>query len=356
CALPILHALALFNTTLAARQLEPETRHVVAQIGAAVDTLERMFDALLDISRLEAGVMQVRIEAFDLGALIDDLRGEFTPLAAARGLVFEAPPTQCWVSADGALLERILRNLLSNAVRYSDTGTVALRTIENDAEVRIEVADRGRGIAAADQVAIFEEFHQLAAPPGGHREGLGLGLTIVKRAAQLLGSRIELRSAVGTGSVFALRLPRAAPAPPAAGLNDSGARMLASPVLDLLTVLVLDDDPGILRGMRTLLQDWQCEPLCCASHAEVLAVLATGARPRAIVADFRLGGEHTGVDAIRAVRAALGAEVPAIIVTGDIVAAELRRAEAAGIPILHKPVAPARLRSFLRAVARNAGT
>ncbi len=348
------HALALFNGTLQTRPVDDETAHVVAQMGAAVETLERMFDGLLDISRLDAGVLEVRPEACDLAVIGNELVSEFTPLAAEKGLVISARDMRGWVWADRALLERIVRNLLANAVRYTDAGTVSLRCRESASMLRIEVADTGPGIAAADQAAIFQEFHQLADTRSDRRQGLGLGLAIVARAARLLGTRTEVRSTRGVGSVFAITLPRARRVPRVAAAREALPGAPIGDDIERLEVLVVDDNPGILKGMQTLLGDWRCVPTCCESHAAVLAVLAEGYRPQAVIADFRLPGEHTGYDTILAVRAALEQQVPAIIITGDIVSERLREAEAGGIPVLHKPAAPAKLRSFLRS-ARRAG-
>ena len=346
------HALALFNGTLQTRAVDDQTAHVVAQMGAAVETLERMFDGLLDISRLDAGVLEVRAEACDLAAISAELVAEFTPLAAEKGLVMSAQDMQGWVWADRALLERILRNLLTNAVRYTDSGTVCLRCREAASMLRIEVADSGPGIAAADQTAIFQEFHQLEDTRSHRRQGLGLGLAIVARAARLLGTRTEVHSSPGMGSVFSIALPRTQPVRRADTGRETAPVAPVGDDLDRLEVLVVDDNAGILKGMQTLLGDWHCAPTCCESHAAVLALLDEGYRPQAVIADFRLAGEHTGYDTILAVRAALGQPVPAIIITGDIVSARLREAQADGIPVLHKPAAPAKLRSFLRSARR----
>lgn len=348
------HALALFNSALQRRLLDADTAHIAGQVGAAVEALDRMFDALLDISRLESGGLEVRQQAIDLAPLVTELLSELQPMADDKGLTLEAQNVEQWVYSDPALLERILRNLLTNAVRYTNRGGVQLRCRDEQGSVRIEVADTGIGIAADDIEEIFQEFRQVGNAPRDRAKGLGLGLTIVDRSAKLLGTPVEVSSEPNRGSVFSVLVPRAPmPSGREVALRASvDARHHT--VLPAMDVLVLDDEVNILQGMRVLLSDWGCVPTCCATYEAAMATLRDGLQPCAIIADFRLRGASTGYDLIRDARALLGAGLPSVLVTGDIGAQRLREAEAAGIPILRKPVPPAKLLSFLRSAARTA--
>lgn len=348
------HALSLFNSALQRRLLDADTAHIAGQVGAAVEALDRMFDALLDISRLESGGLEVRRQAIELAPLVTELLSELQPMADDKGLTLEAQDVEHWLYSDPALLERILRNLLSNAVRYTYRGGVQLRCRDEQGSVRIEVVDTGIGIAADDIEEIFQEFRQVGNAPRDRAKGLGLGLTIVDRSAKLLGTPVEVTSEPGRGSVFSVLVPRAQAASGREATLRASDDSKHHTVLPAMDVLVLDDEVNILQGMRVLLSDWGCVPTCCATYEVAMTALRDGLRPRAIIADFRLRGASTGYDLIRDARELLGAGLPSVLVTGDVGAQRLREAEAAGIPILRKPVPPAKLLSFLRSAARTA--
>jgi signal transduction histidine kinase/CheY-like chemotaxis protein len=342
-----LHALGLFVGALAERARGPEIEPLVARIARATASLEELFDGVLDVSKLDAGVVEPRVRDFALAELFDALREELGPQARARGLLLRVVPTGAAVRSDPLLLARILRNLLLNALRYTGAGGVMLCARRRGDALALEVRDSGPGLSAAEQREIFEEFRRgrLAdrAP-----EGLGLGLSIVERLAGLLGHRLELRSAPGRGSVFSVCVPRADSAAGIQGTPPPSADRLRGKL-----VAVVDDEPAILEAMRALLTSWGCRTATFASGRELVAGLALGA-PDVIVADLGLAGGETGAAAIEAARRALGAHVPAAVITGDTAPAHLAAVEALGIPVLSKPIAAARLRALLAQLLRDA--
>lgn len=344
-----LHALGLFVSTLRGERTGPRADEALESIEASLESLRALFDELLDISRLDAGVIQPRVRSFALQRLFDLLAREYAPLAARKGLRLSLVSTALAVESDPALLERMLRNLVSNAIRYTARGGVVMGCRRQGACVRIEVWDSGIGIPPEEQERIFGEFYQVRAADGG-QTGLGLGLAIVDRLSRLLRHSVRVTSTPGKGSRFSITLPRAqapggpAPAPPEAavprGLKDA-------------VVLVLDDQPAIRRGMEALLAGWGCRPVSARNAAEALERLrALGAAPDFIVADYHLGDGATGPDALARIQAAFARRVPALILTGDTGPESLRAAQASGHVLLHKPVNPARLRAVLARVLR----
>ena len=346
-----LHALGLYVEALRERTADPDVRDVVEKVRATTASLGEMFDTLLDMSRLDAGAVDPSLAEFELSPLLERLEAELTPQARAAGIALRAVPTRLVVRSDPILLRRIVQNLMSNAIRYTGTGRVLVGCRRRGPDVRIEVHDTGPGIPAARQEAIFGEFVRLAADEGGGgaTQGLGLGLSIVQKMAALLGHRLDLVSLPGSGSTFAVSVPRGrlpaarvVDAPPAPG-GLAGRRILA-----------VDDDPAILEATRRLLEQWGCEVAVASSPEEVGPGLdALGAPPDAVVADHRLAGEATGFDVISEVRSRAGQAVPALVVTGNTDPESVAAIRAHGFPLLSKPVAPARLRASLAELLRE---
>ena len=340
-----LNAARLFVSALSERRLALPTRALVRQTGSALDSVEDLLEALLEISKLDAGAIVPEIVDFSLGDLFRAMRTEFTPFARARGLTLVVPETDAWVRSDPRLLRRILQNFLSNALRYTAQGAVTLFLAPRGAALVLAVADTGPGIDPVDHQAIFEEFRRL---DGARERGMGLGLAIVQRAARMLGHRIDVASAAGAGATFSVEVPIAAAgavrpvAPPRAGPRDIGRRI----------VLVIDNEPAILAGMTAVLTGWGCHVLAVADRAEAERRLAEGAPvPDVILADYHLDGDVAGSDVVAALRIRIGRAVPAAIITADRTP-ELRDALVeAGFPILQKPVKPAQLRALLARLA-----
>jgi signal transduction histidine kinase len=349
-----LHALGLFSASLEALVLDDKARAVVKSVQTSIDALETLFDALLDISRLDAGVVQARPEPVELGALLAGELAALMPLALAKGLRLRLHvPEGAWAQADPMLLRRIVGNLLGNALRYTPRGTVLLAARRRGKGWQIECRDSGIGIAAESQRRVFDEFVQLHNPERDRRHGLGLGLAIAQRSAALLGSRIRLRSAPGRGSVFSLTLPLALPrAPvPASGLvfgSDGAAVDSAGPAdpLQGKLILVIDDEAAIRDGLEMLLNQWGCQVRTAADHAGAMAAAAQG-RPDLVLADLRLPGALSGLDTLAHLRERHGADLPVCLVTGEADPTALRAARDSGVPLLHKPVRPAKLRATL---------
>lgn len=340
-----LNAARLFTSALRARPgLDPETSHLAERIDASFRAAEGLLDALLDVSRLDAGRYQPEVGDFALGELLASLREQFAVIAEQRNLRLRVVPTTLAVRSDPQLLRRIVQNFLSNALRYTSAGGIVLGARRRGAAVRIEVWNSGPGIAAEQHARIFEEFQRLDRGSPWGEQGLGLGLSICRRLAGILGYPLDLKSRPGRGSCFAVTLPRAAAVPPRAEqtARSGGDRRLP------LTVLCLDNDAAILGGMRALLGRWGVDCRVALDVSRARAELQRGAVDL-ILADYHLAGDVDGLAAMQDLRAQLGALPPVVVVTADASAEVKRRAEALGYPVVLKPVRPGALRAVLAA-------
>ncbi|MDH3685001.1 MAG: ATP-binding protein [Myxococcales bacterium] len=342
-----LHALGLFSEALGQRASEPAILPLVGRIQDTVSNLQEMMDGILDLSRLEAGRVEARIEDFALGPLLVRIEEEFGVQAESAGLRLRARATDAVVRSDRLLLTRILQNLVVNALRYTDRGGVLVGCRSRGDVVRIEVWDTGRGIPEEQLAGVFEEFRQLERDAREEGPGLGLGLSIVDRLARLLGHEVEVKSTLGRGTRFSIRVPRGERVAAAMPQPAIAADRIAGSV-----VLIVDDETAILEGMRELVEPWGARVLAAASRDEALA-RAREMRPDVIVSDFRLGTEALGPAVISAVREEVGSPVPALIVTGDTSRVSLAELRGTGHPFLHKPVKPARLRAALAQLLRG---
>lgn len=338
-----LNAARLFVSAMAERRLAPSTRALVRQTGAALDSVEDLLEALLEISKLDAGAIVPQISDFPIAEVLGALRAEFAPVARARGLALRIPASAIWVRSDMRLVRRILQNLLSNALRYTEEGGIELRCRRDGDHVRIEVIDSGIGIPAEHHDTIFQEFRRLDEGGRDRGRGMGLGLAIVQRAAKMLALRVRLRSSPGQGSTFRFTLPivspREEPAIPAPQVRRR--------VTTTQSVLVIDNEPAILEGMQAMLGGWGCEVAVARTAAEALRAVAADFCPSLIVADYHLDNDETGDDAALRVRTALGSDVPVIIITADRMPELRDRLIAEGFDCLTKPVKPAQLRALL---------
>jgi signal transduction histidine kinase/CheY-like chemotaxis protein len=341
-----LHALSLLVSTLTGKAQHPETRQVVDEINLSLEALESLFNALLDISKLDAGIVTAERTDFAIQTLHKKLQREFALEARAKGLRLRLVASGMILYSDPTLIERILRNLISNAIRYTDAGGVVVGCRRRGEGVRIEVWDSGPGIPPPQQREIFQEFYQIGNPERDRRKGLGLGLAIVDRLARLLDHAIDLRSVVGRGSVFAVTVPRSRRTPVAPPVT--GRSTDASVVLAGACVVVVDDEAAVLNAMGAILRDWGCRPILADSVEAALAQLPPAEPPPdVILADYRLRAEQTGVQAIARIQSVWNTRIPAAIVTADTAPDRLREAQASGYRLLHKPVRPAILRALL---------
>ncbi len=347
-----LHAMGLFAAALSAKAHEPDVANLVTSISSSVEALEGLFNELLDISKIDAGKVKPEVTDVSVTALFDRLRMDFEPEAFDRGLALRMRSRNVWVRSDPVLLERILRNLISNAMRYTRAGGVLVSTRLHGGGLRFEVWDTGLGIAADDQTRIFEEFVQLANAERDRRKGLGLGLSIVQRLSALLGHRVRLASRPGRGTVFRIDVPLGrAPVVRAAATRTERSHA----DLDGRCILVIDDEASIVDGMAALLGSWGAQTLTAGRAEEALAQIAdrTGP-PDLIIADYQLRDGEIGPEVVAAVRKFFGTDIPAILVTGSATPERLEEARDLGHHLLLKPVMPAKLRTLIQFKLREA--
>jgi len=341
-----LHALSLLLSTLQERTREPEASALLAKIATSADSLDTLFKGLLDLSRLDAGSVTPENKTVALGPLLLRLENDFRPLAQAKGLAFACAASNAWVTSDQDMLERLLRNLLDNAVKYTERGRIEIGVEADAARVQIKVRDTGIGIDPRHRERIFEEYYQIRNPERNRRRGIGLGLAIVKRTCELLGHAIRVQSEPGRGSTFALELARCAPAPRSPS-EDDRAIGRSTESLRGLVVVVVDDDAEVQEATRTLLEGWACRPVVCASSAEALSELERqGLKPEAVLADYRLAGAENGLEAIGRLYQRYG-DVPAAIVTGEINAVDLKVPDSMPVVVMQKPLRASDVRDWL---------
>jgi CheY-like chemotaxis protein len=335
----------MFVAVLSNRSHSAEDTALISRIEDSVNAVESLLNGLLDVSKLEAGLVVPAPNAFNISPMLERLSAEFEPQAEAVGLRLRTVLSRAVVRSDSALLERILRNFLNNAVRYTREGGVLFGCRHLGDKLRIEVWDTGIGIPQSQIKAIFREFHQLGNPGRDRRQGLGLGLAIVERLAQLLGHPITVRSTPQKGSVFAIDVPLAASLENVAEprqLNLGMSRKGAS-------IVVIEDEPDVLESLRLLLESWGFLVITGRDCDQALRNLSEFARvPDLILADYRLQNSATGGQAISRIRQRLKApSIPAIILTGDTAPERLRQAQQSGHGLLHKPVQPLSLRQMI---------
>ncbi len=347
-----LHAMSLLVGVLGQRARGQGLDDVVERIAKSAEAMESLLNGILDISRLDAGVEQASIETLYVDDLLARIERHFAPTAQSCALALRVRPSTAWVRSDEAMLSRMLDNLVGNALRYTRQGGVLVAARLRGDAVVFEVRDTGIGIEPDRLDEIFEEFVQLHNPQRDRAKGLGLGLSIVRRTAHLLGHRVEVASMPGRGSVFRVTVPRADPPAPQAEAQPPAAAL----DLDGLAVLVVDDEAPIREALQELLQAWGCDCVAAPDGDTALALLARWPRlPDAILCDYRLA-HGNGIDLVARLRSALGADVPALIVTGDISAQRLVAIAHSRLPVMHKPVNPASLREWLDGVAATTGS
>lgn len=344
------HALGMFVGALRSHDLAPKSAELAEHMDSSIASLDGLFTALLDVSRLDAGVIECRPATMDLQGLLARIRRDLAAEADAKGIELVFVPTTAFVSSDPVLLERVVRNLVGNAVRYTDAGRVLVGCRRRGGQISLQVWDTGRGIATEQQEAIFEEFYQVAGKTSDGGAGLGLGLAIVRRLTGLLGHPIALRSELGKGSTFQLLVPRIAMA------RRTGVELAAAaPPVDPAAALILaiDDEAVVRTAMAELLSSWGHRVIPAPGADAALAALKGQPTPDLIVCDFRLGHGLTGLQAIARLQTATGVRIPAILLTGETAPEKLREAQAGGYPLLHKPLAPGRLRAAVTAVLKR---
>ena len=336
-----LHAMGLFLESLQRSPLNDHQRTVLGHAHAASGAAAEMLTTLLDYSRLEAGVVKVRPDAFAVQPLLTALEQEFGVQADTAGLVYRTRETSAAAFADRSLVGLVMHNFISNALRYTARGGVLIACRTRGKRLALEVWDTGAGIPQSQWDNIFKEFHQLGNPERDRRKGLGLGLAIVQRLAREMKTSVEVLSQPGRGSVFRLWLDRWQGA-----LEDDTTTAPDARSLSGLKVLAIDDDEAVRTGMQSLLHSWGCQCITAESSADALECL-DDITPDIIITDFRLRHEETGKQVLQALRAYLGTPVPAIILTGDTSPQRLRDAQSPSALLLHKPVSTGQLRNAM---------
>jgi len=337
-----IHAMSLFHEALRRSGLLPQQQELVRNAQLASNAAREMLNTLLDFSKIEAGVVQSVPRAFYLQTLLSRLEKELARDADQKNLIYRSRDTRLVAYADPMLSAEILRNLISNAIRYTEQGGVLIGCRKRGQYAVVEVWDTGIGIPQAQTSKIFQDFYQLGNPERDRQKGLGLGLAIVKGVAKtMVGAEVTLASKPGRGSVFRLSLPL---------MEGAIVEDIASH--ELLTdfngkrVLIIDDDTMVLAGMRALLSGWHCL-VDCAESIDAALILAAAHPPDLVVIDYRLRGGHNGGEAIRALREKISPALPAIIITGDTAPDLLREASGIDAALLHKPVATSQLNAAM---------
>lgn len=341
-----LHAISYLGGVLARARTPEDVRQASDALGTAVESLTKLFSAILDLSRIESGAVQATLAPFQVDALIARLDTEYRALCVAGGRRWECLVESATALSDPALLERILRNLLDNALKHGGPdGTVRLAVWMRD-EVVITVSDTGPGIPPHERQRVFEEFYRVK--DGGGQPGLGLGLSIVRRLAERLGCKIEIGytdAAAHRGTAITVRVPSgsvAAPSQAATAKDDAGGEEDVAG----LAVLVIDDDAMVLNATRVLLAQWRCQVAVCRDPQELDAVLATFGAPDVALVDYHLGDGPHGLDVVARVRTRFPA-MGVVMVTGESDEKVLAQLAEAGLPVLEKPVSPRELRLTL---------
>ena len=347
-----LHAMGLFAEALRQKSHDDEVAQLVNSINASVDALEELFSELLDITRIDSGGVAAHPQHFEIGDIFRKLRLHFEPTAFEKGLDLRLRGAKHKVFADPLLVERVLRNLVSNAIRYTQDGSVLVSCRQRGGKLLLQVWDTGVGISQAEQARIFEEFYQVpgtTARAAHERKGLGLGLAIVKRLAELMDAPLSLRSEPGRGTVFTLELPIGKTLPASLGtVSNKGPVGLT---LDGRTIVVVEDEPAVRSGLEALLRGWGATIVSfdsvasCSAWAE--ASDPATPRPNLLIVDYRLENGKTGVDAITVLRQRFGEAVPAIMVTGSTMTGHDKEAQEKNFHLLIKPVVPNKLRAMI---------
>jgi two-component system CheB/CheR fusion protein len=334
-----LQTISLLHEILAKQVKDETTLRLVGRLDDTVSAMSSMLDTLLDINQLEAGIVRREMVDFPINVVLEHLRTQFSFHAAAHGLGWRVVPSSLSARSDPRLLEQMIRNLLSNAVKYTNKGKILLGCRRRGDKLRIEVWDTGIGVPEEQLQAIFEEFHQLDNPARERSNGLGLGLAIVERLADLLGHAVDVRSRPGKGSVFAVEAPLGRDAPPWRPRLDRSEVEVKDVAQQAGAILVVEDDPPVREMLALLLQSEGHRTTTAEDGRTALELATRGAiRPDLVIADYNLPKGMNGLQVVAGLRETLGHEIPAVILTGDISTDALREIAQGGHLHLNKPV------------------
>lgn len=352
-----MHALSIYHELLSNQLRTSDSRYKLVQSAKqAADAMNTLLDALLDVSKLDANAVAPSIRSFPVQTLLSELSAQFGPIAEEKHLSLRVVPCSATITSDPILLGRVLRNLVSNAIRYTPSGRILVGCRRRAGQLAITVYDTGVGIPEEEREAIFKEFYQIGNKARDRELGIGLGLSIVRRIVSLLGHSLDLHSVPGRGSCFTVTVPLASAADavivPAQQDRDVSA---VNPLVGA-HVLVIDDEEPIRAGMAKLLESWGARVAMAGTYEEAEAWARNNQdRIDAVIADLNLPGQGDGIAAIAMLRKRYRCNLPALLATGDTSPDAIRRAEQANLLTLHKPIKPARLRSALTAVLMASG-
>ncbi|MGX4728670.1 hybrid sensor histidine kinase/response regulator NahK/ErcS', partial [Pseudomonas corrugata] len=338
-----LNAARLFTSALLERREPVANAHLVRNVSNSLQDVENLLGTLVDISKLDAGVIKADIAPFALSELLGNLAAEYAQVARSEGLVLRFVPCSVLVRSDMQLLARILRNLLSNAIRYTPSGRLVLGCRRQGQRVSIQVWDSGIGIAEDRLEEIFQEFKRGDVQRPDQDRGLGLGLAIVEKIAGILGHRIQVRSWPGKGSMFAIDVPLSATAPKPVPCVD-----MSEPMLERLRgarIWVLDNDAAICAGMRTLLEGWGCHVVTALSEQDLARQVDNEhTEVDLLIADYHLDNDQNGVDAVARINAGRESAIPAMLITANYSNELKQQIRERGHTLMHKPVRPMKLK------------
>lgn len=340
-----MHAMQMYIAALRHKVRDSDSLSIVSDIEAVSISTARLLNALLDVSRLEAGAVKPQLENFAVQEIFRRVGRSFRPEAYRKNLQLRFVPTSAFVHSDSDLLERVIGNFTSNAIRYTEKGKVLIGCRRRGDRIAIEVWDTGCGIPEEHRSTVFEDFHQLHNQERDRGKGLGLGLAIVRRLALCLNHQIEHSSTVGKGSRFAVLVQRSKPQI-ATRVEPGGRKELPSDLTGI-RVLLIENDLDVLNATTQLLRFWGCRVTATSRFEDAMKNIEEGLRPDAVIADFRLPGHVNGLRAIAEIRAIMQQPIPGIVVTGDVEGIDLRALDGQAINVLYKPLRPAKLRSLL---------
>jgi signal transduction histidine kinase/CheY-like chemotaxis protein len=347
------HALSLFVAALRPRIAEREAGQLLDHIDSSVQAMGGLFNGLLDISRLDAGVVEVNARTFALQPMLERVCRDIAPTAQAKGVTLKCRPTDAAVYTDPLLIERVVRNIVANAITYTDEGRVLIACRRRGRTLSVGVWDTGRGIPPHEHAQIFKEFYQIDNPERDRNRGVGLGLAIVRRLTALLGHPLGFRSQPGRGSAFFVDLPLSDAEVASTGdrFDDAASSAISGSGL----ILVVDDELTIQSAMKSLLESWGYDTIIAGTCDALLERLANCPnRPALIISDFRLRGGEDGIRVIERLRSEYNDdEIPGMLITGDTAPDRIKDAEESGLLLLHKPVPNHRLRAAIRHLTAN---
>ncbi len=340
------HALSLFVEAMRSRKMDDEGRTLLGHIDGSVRAMGGLFGGLLDISRLDAGVVEVNKTDFPIQPMLERVCRDYESQARDKGIQLKLHRSSVWVRSDLVLLERVVRNIIANAVKYTDNGRIVVGCRRGRNLVDIQIWDTGRGIPDTEHSMVFQEFYQLGNPERDRNKGVGLGLAIVKRLTTLLQHPLHLQSKTGKGSVFTIEAPTAEPQLSGSFMRretDASTIQLGSGL-----ILVIDDELSIQTAMKSLLSGWGYEAITAASCDEILSRVADRHDiPRLIICDYRLRANENGIAIIERLRSEYNDDIPGMLITGDTAPDRLKDAQESGFLLLHKPVPNAKLRAAI---------